>query len=464
MSLAGVVVVARHGDRQGFYQDPKTYTARATNLTVLGYLQEYQNGVELRNRYIDPASTNRIVGIEAEKAEDVQIKVIADGAGEGTVIVDSANAFMQGLFPPFNESITLANGTTVTWGNRAQLINIETIEADQQVWLEGYSSCNAWTQRLNAIYQSPDFTAQSSSASPFFASIQGLLGNSRPAVLENAYNVWDYLNVQSIHNSTLAPNISAEQLATARGWADYHESISFSDPDRSSVGNIAGTAMLPPLLGYLNSIANASDPTKWALIAGAYKPFLALGSLLDVPQLNSSIVNYASTLLFEVYTNNSVQALFRNGTFESGSWQPIPLLGSSMIPLSTLTDSLSRVSIPDRAAWCDICQTTDARGCDVLAAYNGTGGGASYASDTSTFGRHRVSPVTAGLIGAFVTLAVVALLSALAFVASKTRRRQQSRAAASKGAALELPSRSVDGTSLHTDASSARHLFSENNK
>lgn len=34
--LLGVVVIARHGDREGFYQDPLTYTASETSITPLG--------------------------------------------------------------------------------------------------------------------------------------------------------------------------------------------------------------------------------------------------------------------------------------------------------------------------------------------------------------------------------------------------------------------------------------------
>lgn len=35
-NVLGVVLLARHGDRLGFYQDPNTYTASATTLTALG--------------------------------------------------------------------------------------------------------------------------------------------------------------------------------------------------------------------------------------------------------------------------------------------------------------------------------------------------------------------------------------------------------------------------------------------
>ncbi|EGN98126.1 hypothetical protein SERLA73DRAFT_138403, partial [Serpula lacrymans var. lacrymans S7.3] len=42
--VLGVVLVIRHGDRQGFYQDPNTYTATATQITPLGNQEEYQLG------------------------------------------------------------------------------------------------------------------------------------------------------------------------------------------------------------------------------------------------------------------------------------------------------------------------------------------------------------------------------------------------------------------------------------
>ena len=34
--LLGVIILARHGDRLGFFQDPLTYTASSTSITPLG--------------------------------------------------------------------------------------------------------------------------------------------------------------------------------------------------------------------------------------------------------------------------------------------------------------------------------------------------------------------------------------------------------------------------------------------
>lgn len=35
-TILGIVILARHGDREGFYQDPLTYTASSTLITPLG--------------------------------------------------------------------------------------------------------------------------------------------------------------------------------------------------------------------------------------------------------------------------------------------------------------------------------------------------------------------------------------------------------------------------------------------
>ena len=41
-SLLGVVLIARHGDREGFYQDPVTYTASDTAIPPLGEVRTFR--------------------------------------------------------------------------------------------------------------------------------------------------------------------------------------------------------------------------------------------------------------------------------------------------------------------------------------------------------------------------------------------------------------------------------------
>lgn len=421
MSLAGIVILTRHGDRQGFYQSPTTYSASQTNLTVLGYQQEYKNGQDLRATYL--TGTQPISGIAVNTAQDAQLSVEADGAGEGEVIIDSANALLQGLYPPFNEAITLANSTVVSW-NRTQLIRVNTIEEDE-ISLEGWTDCNKWTTRLNQWYQSSDFVSKSKVANPFFASLKSVLGN-RPATLVNAWNLYDFLNVNYIHNSTIMNEITPQQLAEARYWANYHEAGSFSDPNPSNIGNIAGQTMLPGLISDIQQLANASDPLKIAYTAISYKPFLSLFSLWQSGDaFSSSIVDYASTVVIEVHSDNTLNFVFRNGT--EGSFETLPVLGSSKnLPIDTFVTEMEKYQLPTLASWCDACSTTEARGCSTLAALNGTGG-AGYASIDSTMGHHRVSPVVAGVIGAMVTLAVVVIALLLAFLGKSVIGKKKSR-------------------------------------
>lgn len=151
--VLGVVLLVRHGDRQGvwylisliviydthyhalgFYQDPTSYTPFGTAVTPLGtvgnthkpfsttdrsgilsQVEEQQLGSLLRQRYLTSSSPNFIQGIDPTVVNNDQIRARADAGGEGGVIFNSAVALLQGFFPPtLAANNTLANGTTIT--------------------------------------------------------------------------------------------------------------------------------------------------------------------------------------------------------------------------------------------------------------------------------------------------------------------------------------------------------------
>ena len=112
--VLGAIIIMRHGDRRGFYQDPKTYTPSNTEITPLGNQQTFQFGEYLRSRYLVRSSPHFIQDISPGLVEEDQILIRADAGGEGGVIYDSAMSTMQGMWPSdtsYNE--TLANGTVV---------------------------------------------------------------------------------------------------------------------------------------------------------------------------------------------------------------------------------------------------------------------------------------------------------------------------------------------------------------
>jgi len=112
--VLGVIILTRHGDRRGFYQDPKTYTPSNTEITPLGNQQSFQLGEYLRLKYLTRSSPHFIQDISSDLVERDQVLVRADAGGEGGVIYNSAMSTMQGMWPAstgYNE--TLANGTVV---------------------------------------------------------------------------------------------------------------------------------------------------------------------------------------------------------------------------------------------------------------------------------------------------------------------------------------------------------------
>ena len=404
--VTGIVVLIRHGDRLGFYQSPTKYTASQSNLTVLGYLQELNSGAQLRSRYLDPSSPYLIQGVDTAAAENVKVEVQADAGGEGGVIVESVNAFMQGMYPAFNDSLSLANGTTVSWDNRAQLIPVQTIEPEQSFVMEPWTLCEKFDDFTSEFYNSSSFEKQAAIAKPFYDSIPASIIGNRPKTLVNAYNVFDFLNVEKIHNATLAPLITDEMLSNDLTWAEYHEAGVFGDKSPESLGSIAGRGMLNPLTDAISRVANASDPLKLSVIGASYKPFFSLFSLFQIDQLQGKLVDYASAMVFEIHEDKSLQLYFRNGSY--GSLEPYEIR-SSPFSVDLFLQAYNPMKLETLADWCNACGETTARGCAALNALNGTGSGGKYSDVTSTTGKHQVSPVVAGLIGALVGL-VVALV------------------------------------------------------
>lgn len=188
----------------------------------------------------------------------------------------------------------------------------------------------------------------------------------------------------------------------------------------------------------------------------SYKPFLALFNMFDLPSpLKDSVVDYASAMIIEVREDQTLRLLFRNGT--AGDFAAYPLLGSSgtSMSLASFDRAMRPYAIEELSEWCDKCGETEARGCGVLAALNGTGG-AGFADPTSVNGHHAVSPVVAGVIGAVVALAVAAAaLAAWMFLGGVVQRSKAGGVGGGKRGDFkyELERRDSAATSAAPDAS-----------
>jgi prostatic aicd phosphatase len=122
------------------------------------------------------------------------------------------------------------------------------------------------------------------------------------------YQIFDYMNVNDIHNATFAEALPPTFLAQARALANWHEYNVFTDTSVSGIGNsescrtdsdptrwthacdlVAGQAIVPSILDAFDNIVNASNPTKMMISAIAYKPFLSLFNMTGVAAANPQL-------------------------------------------------------------------------------------------------------------------------------------------------------------------------------
>ncbi|PIL29141.1 hypothetical protein GSI_09190 [Ganoderma sinense ZZ0214-1] len=376
-TLLGVVLLARHGDRLEFFQDPLTYNPAQTFLTPLGSVQELQLGSFLRSQYLDPRSPTFLNGISYDVANITQLNVRADGGGEGAVILESVYGLLGGLFPPTTDNnITLANGTTIVspFGGY-QYIPVESVEQNLDISLNSFTSCPNFDNHISQFYSSGPFLAEAAIAAPFLQNLQPFLGN-RSTNFTNMFNIFDYVNVQSIHNATFFNQLQAAlptANAQAYGFANFHEGGVFSDGSPSGIGNIAIRTIVPSIISSLQGFASGG-PVKLMLNEISYKPFISFFNVTQAaasqPLLNG-IVDYASAVAIELHTSRNatseptVYVRFKNGTTDP-TFHDVQIFGQRSLPLSQFVSKLAPIAVNTTQQWCTACNQTSLRGCSVF--------------------------------------------------------------------------------------------------
>ncbi|CDO69268.1 hypothetical protein BN946_scf185042.g170 [Trametes cinnabarina] len=270
-----------------------------------------------------------------------------------------------------------------------------------------------------AFYNSSAFQQKNSEVSQFLQDLKPYM-DGRPVTLENM--IFDFMNVQSIHNATFAKALPPTYLAQARDLANWHEYNVFSDTSSTGIGNIAFRTMVPSVVNAIQRIANVSDPLKLHYSAIAYKPFLSLFNMTGVVAdgaLPPTIVNYAAAVVLEVRQPASssepvLRFTFKNGTDDntfrtySMSFPGWDGSADTDVPISTFINAFQPAAVNTTLDWCHVCGQTQARGCAALL-------GAT--SGAQAVGQHdRISPVGAGFLGAGLTVAVFAAALGVLFL------------------------------------------------
>lgn len=188
---------------------------------------------------------------------------------------------------------------------------------------------------------------------------------------------------------------------------------------------MAGMQLAGEILKYMNSTITSGSKgvssNKLGIQFGAYASFLSFFGLAGLPAANPDFMgvpDYASSMLFELFTEAEVPAggfpangdlqvrfSFHNGTVSNSS-EPIayPLFGGKDVAISwdSFSDSLSKFAISTTQDWCTKCGNSTGT-CAAYASASATPS----TSATSSGGHGGISPAVGGVIGAFVTLAVI---------------------------------------------------------
>jgi hypothetical protein len=371
--LIGVVIVARHGDRAGeVYQDYNTYNSTQGYLTAYGASQEYDLGTYLRDTYLDTSSPSFIQGISTDVVDVDQLFVRAD-AGGGNVILDSAYALLQGLYPPTKDSkIQLGDGTSVTSPlGGYQYVPVESLEFWQAPSLTSWMDCNYFQSHLSRVNTGVVFQDAAVEAAPFLQAVTPYLGGLNNSFL-NMWNIYDFLNVQYTHNQTFYKSFPATLMQQARHFANLHEQVVFTDSTQNAVGQIGIRTLWPEIFWSLGNMTTPSNKVKLAITEVDYKPFISMFNVTNATVTNPEIfgiADYASAVAFELSQNTAgdyeVAMKFKNGTDDS-EFKSLQMFGQDSLTLPEMILALDWTTINSTINWCFSCNQTVLRGCSVF--------------------------------------------------------------------------------------------------
>lgn len=426
--VLGAYIFARHGDR----------TAKVlsnTRLTDLGYQEVYQAGSYYHDRYIESNSSLQIVGISEQVVNQKQITV---SAPSDAVLQNSATGFLQGVYPPVGSSAseTLRDGSTVEAPlNGYQLIPLSTAStgtgSEDASWLQSANECQKSQASSLGFYDSTLYKSLLSETKDFYQSLSPMLNRTfteSQINFENAYTIFDYLNVASIHNSSsdfpssdlLTPDVY-HQLLFLANIHEYNLAYNQSEPIRA----VSGSVLAGEVLAVLNeTITSQGKSAKLNVQFGAYATFLSYFGLAQLSSINddfTGVPDYASSMSWELVTDStsndfpspseiSVRFIFHNGTITNTSTPTAyPLFGqsSTLIPWADFVQKMQKIAVTSKAQWCYACGNTAG-----MCAAN-TLPGSVHSTSLNPGG---ISRAVAGVIGAMVTLAVILGLEALFFL------------------------------------------------
>jgi hypothetical protein len=243
-----------------------------------------------------------------------------------------------------------------------------------------------------------------------------------------------------IHNATIPHSdlLTDETLFQLRTLANNHEwnlAYNESAPIRAVTGKTLAAQIVQFLDGTIED-AGAFTGQKLGIQFGAYATFASFFGLTGLQDVNvdfTGVTNYASSMVFEMFTNATaevttanypsedeifVRFLYHNGTAsEDSPPTPFPLFGTgqNVLNWNDFRNEMNSFALGDTRSWCIACGNSTGE-CAPYADSVETGSSTGSTSEVNEGCSNGVSPAVNGVIGAMVTLAVVLGLEALIMI------------------------------------------------
>ncbi|CAD6446951.1 d8dca34b-a0a4-45cb-ae96-471e5151b4db [Sclerotinia trifoliorum] len=427
---------------------PTIVNATTPTLTPLGATQLYNSGSIIRDRYLNSTATQLTLGQPINGLSDQyiinnQLQVWSTG---DEYVVASAQAFMQGLYPPVRgvqgTDSVLANGSVINYPlGGYQYPNINSLgEMDYNyIWIAGNGQCRTYdiaTEFTKTSHNSTSLIASTeyfylSLANTFFAGIDTSMIN-----YGNAIDLYYHALYQYNHNSSIAdmPN-SLGLLQTLNGFAS-EQAISFNTPSTgSSIQYIAGQTFASKIIQqFQQTISSSGISDKLSLYFGSYEPMLAFFYLSSLSTSDvtgrrfSMFPDYGSVMAFELFSyveegryDSSthfpnanelwVRFIFRNGTSNTDPLISYPLfnLGNSEVDMkyNDFVTEIGNFAMNDLSDWCSVCASISLF-CEAILSNESSD---SDPKNSNVLRSKAVNGVVGGIIGAIVTLVVLILVA-----------------------------------------------------
>lgn len=268
---------------------------------------------------------------------------------------------------------------------------------------------------------------------------------------EQAYNLYDYVQYHYTHNATVRAALNTTkyiellfEYASLQQWNLNGNLSAWGRTPGDMIRAVSGRTLAERILFYMSSrLSPTQDDNKLTLMFGSFEPFIAFFALAGLtsekfmllPRPGAAMVfelfspaNSSSTAATPTFSQNLdnlwVRFLYRNSTDPAAPFQEHPLFGRAAdqfrMPFREFQTAMKRISIGGFAGWCNACESVNLF-CSALSQNGGSSSSGGRGWGRGSGAGSRISPPVAGVIGALVALALIAIAAALAFFFGKLR-------------------------------------------